>query len=286
MTAKKKLTGPLAAALVLALHAPPSWAADGTFAEALTRDYQALSDAERAQGDLRDATTYGRRASDAAAAQPTPPEPVDQRQAFLKERYRPDLMQARERLIAAFDGGGRDHAPVAAARAQTTFECWLEQASEDLQPADIEACRQAFGVAVAEVEAAVPEPSAVAEIPPPPEAPMVAVTQEPYVINFGLDKASIDAEAGALIDQIKADLDSTRAARLLVIGHASRAGSQAHNMRLSQRRAEAVKAKLLDLEVQAGAIVTEALGETDPLVTTADGVREPRNRRVEVTVER
>jgi OOP family OmpA-OmpF porin len=285
MTAKKKLTGPLAAALVLALHVPSPWAAEGTFTDALARDYQALAEAERAQGDERDATTYARRGADAAASKPTSPETVDQR-AFLKDHYRSDLTQGRERLMGAFDGGGRDNAPAAAARAQTSFECWLEQASEDLQPDDIAACRQAFETAVAEVEAAVPAPEPVAEVPPPPPPPAPVPTQEPYVIGFGLDEATLDAEARALVTQIKADTDAAPATRIMVVGHASRSGSAEHNMRLSQRRAEAVKASLVDSNVQAASIETEARGETDTLVKTGDGVREPRNRRVEVTIER
>ena len=286
MTALKTLARPLAAAVALVLYSPLPWAADTLFNESLARDYQALSEAERAQGDLRDATTYGRRGADAAAGTPTAPEPVESRQAFLKDHYKADLSQARERLMAAFEGGGRDNAPAAAARAQTTYECWLEQASEGLQPPDIEACRQAFGVAVAEVEAAVPQPEVVAEAPPPPEAPAVAATQEPYMIHFGLDEASLDADARAVLAQIKSDLDTAAATRLFVVGHASRAGSEAHNLRLSLRRAEAVKAGLTDLGVAASSIVTEARGESDTLVDTADGVREPRNRRVLVTVER
>lgn len=285
MTALKTLARPLAAAVALVLYSPLPWAADTSFNEALARDYQALSEAERTQGDLRDATTYGRRGADATAGTPTAPEPVDSRQAFLKDHYRADLSQARERLMTAFEGGGRDNAPAAAARAQTSFECWLEQASEGLQPPDIEACRQAFGIAVAEVEGAVPQPVVEAP-PPPPEAPVVVQSPEPYMIHFGLDEASLDADARAVLAQIKSDLDTTAATRVLVVGHASRAGSEAHNMRLSQKRAEAVKAALSDLGVQAGSIETDARGETDPLVETADGVREPRNRRVRVTIER
>jgi outer membrane protein OmpA-like peptidoglycan-associated protein len=53
-------------------------------------------------------------------------------------------------------------------------------------------------------------------------------------------------------------------------------------MRLSQRRADAVKAELVKLGIPASEITTVAKGESDPLVPTADGVREPRNRRVEI----
>jgi hypothetical protein len=53
-------------------------------------------------------------------------------------------------------------------------------------------------------------------------------------------------------------------------------------MRLSVRRAEAVKAEMVRLGVPAGVITTIGRGEEDPLVPTKDGVREPQNRRVSI----
>ena len=53
-------------------------------------------------------------------------------------------------------------------------------------------------------------------------------------------------------------------------------------MRLSVRRAEAVKAELVRLGVPAGVITTIGRGEEDLLVPTKDGVREPQNRRVSI----
>ncbi len=66
-------------------------------------------------------------------------------------------------------------------------------------------------------------------------------------------------------------------------GHADRSGSADYNVGLSQRRADAVKAYLGGRGVPDGAMSTEAFGESRPLVETADGVREPQNRRVEIT---
>ncbi|MCH2396367.1 OmpA family protein, partial [Oceanibaculum sp.] len=67
-----------------------------------------------------------------------------------------------------------------------------------------------------------------------------------------------------------------------LIGHADRSGPAADNMALSQRRASSVQTALTADGVTAGQISSEARGETDPLVPTADGVREPQNRRVEI----
>ena len=305
MIAMKKLTSPLAAAIVLVLHAPASWAADTPFTQALAQDYQALSDAERAQGDLRDAETYARRASDAAAAQPTSPEPVELRAAFLKDRYKPDLTQARERLMAAFDGGGRDNAPAAAARAQTSFECWLEQASEDLQTAHIDACREAFVAAVSEVEAAVPAPMVVAAeldsdgdgvmdgadlCPGTPAGTKVDANGCPAIlltltgVNFKFDSSAIDPTSDQILAQAVTALDSAPAVRVVVVGHADSIGTDAYNLRLSNQRANAVREYLVAHGIAGSRLTAEGRGEREPVQSNDTAAGRFENRRVELRV--
>jgi outer membrane protein OmpA-like peptidoglycan-associated protein len=65
-------------------------------------------------------------------------------------------------------------------------------------------------------------------------------------------------------------------------GHADRSGPTNYNQRLSERRAEAVKSALVREGVPGNIIQTSGRGENENLVATADGVREPRNRRVEI----
>ena len=67
-------------------------------------------------------------------------------------------------------------------------------------------------------------------------------------------------------------------------GHADRSGSDAYNVELSRRRAEAVASLLASAGIPRASITTDARGEEQPRVPTADGVREPQNRRVEITV--
>jgi outer membrane protein OmpA-like peptidoglycan-associated protein len=69
-----------------------------------------------------------------------------------------------------------------------------------------------------------------------------------------------------------------------VTGHADRSGSDAYNMALSLRRANAVKDQLVREGIAANQIVVVGRGESQPLVPTADGVREPQNRRVEIVL--
>jgi len=73
------------------------------------------------------------------------------------------------------------------------------------------------------------------------------------------------------------------AVHLRVTGHTDTVGSARYNLKLSQRRAVAVKRQLMADGVPGTEIATLGVGKTDLLVPTPDGVREPQNRRVEIT---
>jgi outer membrane protein OmpA-like peptidoglycan-associated protein len=70
---------------------------------------------------------------------------------------------------------------------------------------------------------------------------------------------------------------------VVLAGNADRSGSSQYNVGLSQRRADNVKGYLAGKGVPGGSMTTQANGEDRPLVETADGVREPQNRNVQIT---
>jgi hypothetical protein len=107
-----------------------------------------------------------------------------------------------------------------------------------------------------------------------------------YVVSFGLDSAAVDAEARQVIRAAADDYQRTGAARVEVRGYTDTAGSADYNEALSERRADAVAEELIGLGVPPAAITRAGLGETELLVPTGDGVREPRNRHVEIELER
>ena len=61
-----------------------------------------------------------------------------------------------------------------------------------------------------------------------------------------------------------------------------RSGSPGYNQRLSERRANNVAKALAALGVPQNQMIVSGRGENDNRVPTADGVREPQNRRVEI----
>jgi outer membrane protein OmpA-like peptidoglycan-associated protein len=105
----------------------------------------------------------------------------------------------------------------------------------------------------------------------------------PFIVFFDWDKDEITPAAAAILDNAAAAYQQTGRASVTLAGHADRSGSDAYNVGLSQRRANNVRSYLAGRGVPDGSITTEAFGESRPLVDTADGVREPQNRRVEIT---
>ena len=69
-----------------------------------------------------------------------------------------------------------------------------------------------------------------------------------------------------------------------MIGHTDRVGSVEDNDRLSIQRAESVRDQLVKAGIAASMISIAGRGEREPAQATADGVAEPANRRVEISV--
>ena len=121
--------------------------------------------------------------------------------------------------------------------------------------------------------------------PPPAAAPAPAPVQaRTFLVFFDWDRADLTARARQIVAEAAQASRSQQTTRIDVAGHADRSGSAQYNQRLSQRRADNVAAELVRNGVPREAIVVTAYGETRPLVPTADGVREPQNRRVEIVL--
>ena len=139
-----------------------------------------------------------------------------------------------------------------------------------------------------------PPPAPVVTPPPPPQVtPCPNGTTVPYgqtcpvpgpfIVFFDWDRADITPQAASILDNAAQQYQTTGNAQVVLAGHADRSGSDQYNVGLSQRRADNVRRYLAGRGIPEGVMRTEAFGESRPLVETADGVREPQNRRVEIT---
>jgi OOP family OmpA-OmpF porin len=156
--------------------------------------------------------------------------------------------------------------------------------------------------------APVPQPQAVPAPPPPPKPvaqapkpePKPEPPKKPAVTNlastelFEFNKAVLTKEARAKLDsEVIAKLGDLREVRYIIVnGHADRLGSPQYNQKLSEQRAEAVRAYLVSKGVDASKVETLGFGKTLPVKACPDqkerkGLIEclSPNRRVVVEVQ-
>lgn len=101
-------------------------------------------------------------------------------------------------------------------------------------------------------------------------------------INFDFDSATIRSESRTLLDALTTGLRASAASAITVIGHTSSEGSDAYNNELSQRRAAAVVAALVERGISAGRVSAEGRGEKQPIADNVTDAGRSLNRRVEI----
>ena len=117
--------------------------------------------------------------------------------------------------------------------------------------------------------------------PPPPPPPMAG--PKVFLVFFDWDRDTVTPEGMGIIQQAANAFKSGAPVQLQVTGYTDRSGSPAYNQRLSERRANNVAKALVQMGVPRSQMAVSGRGENDNRVPTADGVREPQNRRVEIT---
>jgi len=122
------------------------------------------------------------------------------------------------------------------------------------------------------------QPAVQPPAPPPPAAPRL------FIVYFEFDKANLTADGARNVHEAAGAFKTTGSAKIMVTGYTDLAGTQQYNLGLSKRRADTVTAALVKEGVPRPAIVEAWRGKENPAVPTADGVKEPRNRRVEIVL--
>ena len=110
-----------------------------------------------------------------------------------------------------------------------------------------------------------PVPAATPAAAPAPAAPTAAKAEGPATITvlFEYDSAALRAAEGAKLDAFAATASGRASDGLQAVGHADRIGSDAYNMGLSRKRAEAVRSHLVGKGIEAGRVRAEARGEAE-----------------------
>jgi len=106
-----------------------------------------------------------------------------------------------------------------------------------------------------------------------------------FSLWFESDSTKLKPESRKVLKEIVKTIKNRKSAMVCVTGHTDREGSEAHNLKLSSKRAYFVRDYLISKGIPPGAFIISYHGEAMPLVYTEDGVAEPQNRRVEVFIK-
>jgi len=122
----------------------------------------------------------------------------------------------------------------------------------------------------------------------PKKYSLVSVTQEKIELHqavfFATGKAVIMPRSFPLLDEVADVLKTRLTMQVRVEGHTDSRGSRANNMRLSQARADAVKAYVVGRGIEAGRLVSVGFGPDQPIETNKTAAGRERNRRVEFMI--
>jgi outer membrane receptor protein involved in Fe transport len=124
-------------------------------------------------------------------------------------------------------------------------------------------------------------PATALSVPPP--SPKIE-TQREFQVFFDFDQASLSEAAKRVIREAADAMKAGNIVHVTVTGHTDTVGAASYNQGLSERRAASVETQLVADGIAADEISTAGVGKTGLLVPTADGVREPQNRRAVIDV--
>ena len=122
--------------------------------------------------------------------------------------------------------------------------------------------------------------------PPPPPPPPPPSVRQAIVIQadalFDFDKSVVRKDGMKNIDEALAKLAGVDVEMVIATGHTDSVGTDAYNVKLSDRRAAAVKAYLVSKGIAASKITTLGKGESQPVATNKTKEGRQKNRRVDI----
>lgn len=266
-------------------------AVGNAFTQKLTEEYKNYVNSElNTYKDHADALHFSRKGLAAARGDMVMPEPVSD--WSVNAGHAEELIVTRSRLVNVFALGARETQPDLSAFAQARFDCWIEELEENFQAEQISACKSQFMDALAQLESAMPAapapaPEPVAEAQPfdvNPAEPM-KVENAKYIVFFDFDESTLNSGANSILDAAADEAKGRSLTSINLVGHTDTSGSRDYNQKLSMKRANVVRDAMVSRGVQSNLLSVNYRGEEELLVETADDVREPANRRTEITFQ-
>jgi len=232
------------------------------FSRTLAKEYEALGKIEQdIMYDESSADYYYRKAIRSKQGYCVGPTTLDKWD--IEEDKIDEIRAARERLTHVLSLGARCRAPEMTAKAQSHFDCWVEQQSEGWQQSDIQWCRSEFYKAISEVELTLM--GGIQHVMPS------------ATIFFENNSSDLSQEAMDIIENIAENEKMGKyPRRILLVGRTDQIGDLKHNKMLSRQRAIMVKKALVHNGVPSHLITIKAAGETPGPNVDA------HNRRVDI----
>lgn len=262
------------------------------FTQALAGEYREFANSELdSMIDYPDALHFARKGLAAAAGEMVMPEPITDWNISKSDMQ--ELGAARGRLVVAYDLGAREVAPAPSARAQAAFDCWIEQQEENWDDGDAASCKSQFMDAMNALEGMVqaPPPAPEPAFEPVAAAPIIDASQPMapenavYLVFFNWDSTKLTSGANNVLDAVAQEVASNPPNLIKLAGHADTSGAQTYNQKLSFKRAKNVRDALIARGISPNMLSVDSMGENALLVDTPDNVREPANRRVNISFE-
>ena len=135
-------------------------------------------------------------------------------------------------LVSALNSTAKEKATVQLARAQTSFDCWVQEQEENFQPDHIAACRDAFIAAMGDVDKMIAVKPAPAPAPAPKE--MVAKPMS-WNVLFQFDSIKMLPGSKEKIAEAVKYVNNFKRPRVTIAGYTDTSGSKEYNAALSER---------------------------------------------------
>ena len=103
-------------------------------------------------------------------------------------------------------------------------------------------------------------------------------------VLFDFDKSNVKPEAGAILDRLVAFMNENKDKKVSLAGHTDSVGTEAYNLRLSERRVNSVKDYVVKKGVDSSRISGQGFGESKPIADNKTAEGRSKNRRVEIKV--
>lgn len=252
----------------------------------LAKQYLDFAEKEADDYDWFDSAHFARKGLKLVAGQDAPPE--DLKSWDLPDDTAPILAQAREYLVKVITPDVTKKFPIESATAQFMFDCWVEQQEENWQTADIAKCRDGFYTTLDKLFAITTKGADLA-----PEKPSAtgdaktieATKQETKVAYFKTGSAELSDNTKRLVSTFISHLKDIKNYEITLNGYADMVGSEDYNMKLSKKRALAIKKALVDGGLDEKSITLLAFGNTQGRVKAEKNVPSQENRAVEVVLD-